>query len=722
MPTLKMLSFFKQKKIIFIIFLGIFVCTTFWPFFNISMAQGEDLSGFMSSGMRASLDLSRIGDKCALEKKSQSLYDACRIIERDADGIVGDSVFSKESNLSFGEALLLGIPRIIFLGVYKVAAYANYLTTFISENIVGALITKPDVTTSDHTGLGTDFSPVWKFVRDLANMIIVLGFVVVGIATALRIQSYAAKQLLMKLVFVAVIVNFSGLFCGMIIDASNITMNGMSKIVPGSGDKNACTGDKNNAGCVIMNNLANKSEEILVAKPIKTYLGMSFIFGLIYLGVALTFLYLSAVLIARYAILVFLFVLSPLAFAFWIFPATQKWFTEWWQTFLKWAFVGVFTSFVLSISATLVKLINKDTPIFPLICYSALILIFLYIGFKKTSESSGIASMAAGGAVGLAKAGAGMAVTGAVLGAAGAGKVLGRTKAGAWVSDKAQGVSGGVGRALERMKLKDQGSTDLKQAGKTKETTERMSAQINAGGLDQVQRTSRGEGMDKSSKARAGATAALLKTGNFEINGADGKPDQKQVQALAHFQAMGGDLSEHSKKDPRLAAYDINARAKTMKENPGMSEAAANEKNVASAYSKLGPKGLEGLSTGAIDENAFRYIKPQTTEKAVDLGNLTDKQQDSMLKYISSDASGPNTPESKRLYDLEKNLRATGKTDEADRIRDNVAAVKKLRGDRVPSKKEPEKSPAKNSGLIDRTPDINAPESHDASKFKFKKK
>ena len=71
----------------------------------------------------------------------------------------------------------------------------------------------------------------WPIVRDLANMIIVLGFVVIGIATALRIREYEAKQLLAKLIVIALLVNFSLLLCGIIIDGTNIVMTSFFNLV-----------------------------------------------------------------------------------------------------------------------------------------------------------------------------------------------------------------------------------------------------------------------------------------------------------------------------------------------------------------------------------------------------------------------------------------------------------------------------------------------------------
>lgn len=69
-----------------------------------------------------------------------------------------------------------------------------------------------------------NFPPVqiiWKTSRDLANLGIVLGFVLVAIATILKIEKYSWEKMLWRLVLVALLINFSLVLCGMFVDLSN---------------------------------------------------------------------------------------------------------------------------------------------------------------------------------------------------------------------------------------------------------------------------------------------------------------------------------------------------------------------------------------------------------------------------------------------------------------------------------------------------------------------
>lgn len=61
----------------------------------------------------------------------------------------------------------------------------------------------------------------WAAFRDLCNILIIGGFIAVGISTILQISQYAADKFLARLIIAALLVNFSYFFAGAIIDFSN---------------------------------------------------------------------------------------------------------------------------------------------------------------------------------------------------------------------------------------------------------------------------------------------------------------------------------------------------------------------------------------------------------------------------------------------------------------------------------------------------------------------
>lgn len=65
----------------------------------------------------------------------------------------------------------------------------------------------------------------WKVCRDIANMFFILFMVVIAFATILRIEKYGVKELLPKLIGVALLINFSMVLCFVLIDFTNVAAN-----------------------------------------------------------------------------------------------------------------------------------------------------------------------------------------------------------------------------------------------------------------------------------------------------------------------------------------------------------------------------------------------------------------------------------------------------------------------------------------------------------------
>jgi len=62
---------------------------------------------------------------------------------------------------------------------------------------------------------------IWEIMRNLVNSLLVLGLIWIAIATILGYKKYAWKQILWKLILVALLVNFSLVISGIVVDISN---------------------------------------------------------------------------------------------------------------------------------------------------------------------------------------------------------------------------------------------------------------------------------------------------------------------------------------------------------------------------------------------------------------------------------------------------------------------------------------------------------------------
>ncbi len=179
----------------------------------------------------------------------------------------------------------------------------------------------------------------WSLARDVANMFFIVVLLVIAFSTILKIQSYHYQRTLVKLIIMAVLINFSKLIAGFLIDFFQVIMltfvNGFKDVAAGNfADSfqiyrmlSLAQGDQGFFG---------KSDTAAVAA----------VLAVIMLVVAdMVLLIIIAVLLYRIAMLWVLVILSPLAYlAYTILP--QYW-SMWWQQFFQHLTSGPVIAFFL---------------------------------------------------------------------------------------------------------------------------------------------------------------------------------------------------------------------------------------------------------------------------------------------------------------------------------------------------------------------------------------
>lgn len=185
----------------------------------------------------------------------------------------------------------------------------------------------------------------WKAFRDLANMFFIFILLYIAISTILGREDYGIKRLVPRLIIVALLINFSLFFTKVLIDGSNmIALTFYDAIVPGGPGVDWLGTGLTGAFADSLNLIGLYEVEIkapgaggagaLAADLITLwvpYFGavlMAIIFILI---TAFVFLMLAFLFISRFIILVFLMVLSPIAFAAMILPGTSGYANRWWK-------------------------------------------------------------------------------------------------------------------------------------------------------------------------------------------------------------------------------------------------------------------------------------------------------------------------------------------------------------------------------------------------------
>jgi len=515
-------------------------------------------------------------------------------------------------------ALILGVTKILF----KISS--EIFTTVTGS----ALLQKP--LTQNPTVLHG-----WTIVRDFANMFIVLGFVVVGIATILRLREYEAQKTLLPLILVALLINFSLLICGIIIDATNITINYFTVISRPAGITTQLEPLINDPK--IDNELALYKND----SDWQNFASLSFSTG-IYIGISAMIFFIYAVLfLFRYVALMLLIILAPLAFVCYVFSATKPIFNKWWNQFIQWSIIGIPAAFFIYLGGHIFQSYSNGTDHTLAFWIPVGFLLFAYTLIFQTS------AIGASSAIGLA--------TGAV------GMAWGATK---WTGGKAlrgtgsfAGKNSRIGQAagdwankhLENWGLAKTGSTKQRQSERIAEAGKRIDS------LETSQKVDLANSKPMSAQARVDKARAI------EQLAKGGKIDKvKDIElALSHADAYGAnkdDLYKH----PLTAQYNktkIDEYTKPVAMGgKGLSEKVARQQLTDEAYQNAKVQALKDLPDKAVNETFMKNVMLKNPEKMAKVAEDTSqKNVDNMKKWKTKhDTTGKILPLAQQSPEFQK--------------------------------------------------------------------
>lgn len=213
----------------------------------------------------------------------------------------------------------------------------------------------------------------WIIIRDLANIGFVFILLYIAINFILSAESSSTKKLLSNTILAAVLINFSFFFAAVVVDVANQLAvelrtdvdlvwknNGASSLaefiikstkvdetvsaIKSSTDMGSGDSGSQIAGALEGIDSGNAS---LLDRAIQWGIGSTMMFILM-LVLAITFIIASFILIARTIVLILLLITSPIGFAGFVLPYTQKIAKEWWQSLVGQAFfLPVFLLFIL---------------------------------------------------------------------------------------------------------------------------------------------------------------------------------------------------------------------------------------------------------------------------------------------------------------------------------------------------------------------------------------
>ncbi len=253
----------------------------------------------------------------------------------------------------------------------------GYAFLAISSSFLEAVI---EATPSATVVLGEEaqlISIAWGFVAGIANLLLIIAFVVIAFAVILGIEKFQIKKSIPTLLIVALLINFTLLFVGMAIDVSNFFFNAIWQQFDGS---------LSGSLTPLFNLIEGQTNQIIkllvgfVAKLLVPYVGVAMqvvwvymfitallpfmiqmlVYGVVMLMLSSVFFLFFAVFLARIFILQILAILSPLAFLCLIFPQTKKVWDQWLNTLVEWLFVGVYFIFLMYLGISFPPLISGN--------------------------------------------------------------------------------------------------------------------------------------------------------------------------------------------------------------------------------------------------------------------------------------------------------------------------------------------------------------------------
>ena len=235
----------------------------------------------------------------------------------------------------------------------------------------------------------------WKIVRDFSNMFFVLFMVVIAFATILRIERYGIKELLPKVIIIALLINFSLVICYLVIDFSDIAAHffinsakqgfsgeqsiagvlkdGLkikeimapvdcdSKAANDAATCNMITDETERNTCVNNARIAYSNCMMGIQKQrtdVEGFINIitSMIFGSIILLLSTFVLFAGGILILiRLFFLWFLVMMVPLVFLCYLMPALRGNWQKWWRSFLNWCFFAPIYCFFIWLAVKLIQ-------------------------------------------------------------------------------------------------------------------------------------------------------------------------------------------------------------------------------------------------------------------------------------------------------------------------------------------------------------------------------
>lgn len=210
----------------------------------------------------------------------------------------------------------------------------------------------------------------WSNLRLYGNIILIIAMLVIVFGQTIGgglVDAYTAKKVLPRILIAAVLINLSIYIVAAMVDITNILGSGFTtlftEMVGGSGG-NTLTFSGGTSGALIGSVVGTGALSIwAVVATSGAIIGalVQAVLLFVLLPAFLAILGVFVTLILRKGLILFLVLISPIAFALYCLPNTEQYFKKWWDLLLKALLVYPIISIVFGVSSVLAVTLNQSS-------------------------------------------------------------------------------------------------------------------------------------------------------------------------------------------------------------------------------------------------------------------------------------------------------------------------------------------------------------------------
>src|SRR3989338_9825882 len=289
----------------------------------------------------------------------------------------------KEGNIQGGSLFSGFVSGVVVGTLVEILEAINYMLTILVVWFAELFDAAIAVSLAGLSGIKA-VTVGWTITRDIANIFFIFALLIIAIATILRLESYGAKQLLPKLIIIALLINFSLVIAFTVVDASNILalafiseigdptvsqniatvlqLGKMTDVKTLSSDKHTPIDPNKSLSqgfeTVVktqLNQPFTSDEGVVKVAPIEqnepsaTVIRFFWQATILILQLTLMFVFVafSVMLLIRSVALIMIFVLAPLGFLASVLPSTRTYSNQWWHKLFQWSFFFPASAFMM---------------------------------------------------------------------------------------------------------------------------------------------------------------------------------------------------------------------------------------------------------------------------------------------------------------------------------------------------------------------------------------